>query len=48
MMVLLGGRERSVVELQQMFERAGFNLDRTHAGDPFQVVVGLAQGVDPR
>jgi hypothetical protein len=48
MMVLLGGRERSVLELKRMFERANFVLESTHVGDPFQVVVGLAQGVDPR
>ena len=48
MMVLLGGRERTVEELETLFERTGFVLDSTHPGDPFQVVVGLAEGVDPR
>jgi len=47
MMVQLGGRERTVEELQRLFERASFRLLGTHPVGLWNVVEGLAQGVDP-
>jgi hypothetical protein len=48
MMVQLGGRERTVEELQRMFERASFRLLEVHPVGLWNVVEGLTQGVDPR
>lgn len=48
MMVQLGGRERNVEDFERMFKRTGFAFERIHRGDPYNVVIGLAEGVDPR
>jgi hypothetical protein len=48
MMVQLGGRERTVEEIQHLFEQSGFSLVARHPGVMWNVVEGLAQGVDPR
>jgi len=48
MMVQLGGRERTVEELQRLFERASFRLLGTHPVGLWNVVEGLAEGVNPR
>jgi hypothetical protein len=46
MMVQLGGRERTVDELQRMLDRTGFELIGATPGDLWEVVEALAEGVD--
>jgi hypothetical protein len=48
MMVQLGGRERTVDELQRLLDRTGFELIGATPGDLWEVVEALAEGVDPR
>jgi hypothetical protein len=42
MMVLLGGRERTLQDFQELFESTGFTLTRSVAGLPFGIVEAVA------